>query len=281
MKKPNLVCLDFDGTIMRYEDPPEHFHPDIVAALNHLQARGIEWIANSGRTFEGQLEIIRHCMDQRGLRHAPAAIISNESYIHRQDGGGYAPLASWNEQAARWARGVNEALQQAHKEALNALVDRHAPDGVFIREDGTVFQMTGPEEARACFIEDLRILLDSIPSAELINNGEWIAVIHERLGKGNVLRAYLAWREQAADAVLAIGDHGNDLSMLDGSVTPHVACPGNAFPAVRDAVRGAGGYVAEADGPLGTLEAFQFFFAHDTTWPAPAIGTEECQQSRL
>lgn len=267
MNKPNLVCLDFDGTIMHYEDPPEHFHPDVIAALNHLQSQGVDWIANSGRTFDGQLEIIRHCMEARGLRHAPCAIISNESYIFVRTDDGYSPLTSWNEQAAEWARAMNRELQQRQKTALDALVNRHAPDGAFFREDGTVFQITASDEARALFIEDLARVLQSVPSAELINNGEWIAVIHKRLGKGNVLRAYLTWREIIADTVLAVGDHGNDLSMLDGSVTPHVACPGNAFPVVRDAVRKAGGYVASAHGPHGTLEAFQHYFNHDTTWP--------------
>ncbi len=263
---------------MRYEDPPEHFHPDIVAALNHLQTRGVEWIANSGRSFEGQWAIIRHCLEERGLRHAPRAIISNESYIFVREGDGYIPLEPWNEEASRSARSVHAELQQTHKEALDALVNRHAPDGVYFSEDGTVFQMTGPEEARAVFIDELQHMLHAMPSAELINNGEWIVVIHTRLGKGNVLKAYLAWRKMAADTVLAVGDHGNDLSMLDGSVTPHVACPGDAFPAVRDAVRRAGGYVAEAHGPHGTLEAFHHFFNHDTTWPD--INTEEFQQSR-
>ncbi len=262
VRRPNILCLDFDGTIMRYEDPPEHFHPAVIAVLNDLREHGVRWIANSGRSFEGQAEIIRHCVEERGLRHWPAAIISNESYIHLRNGDDYKPWSEWNGQATEWARAVNRELQQSRREDLEALIDRHAPEGVYLREDGTVFKVNGVPEEREAFILDLQRLLESVPHADLINNGEWVVVIHKRLGKGNALRAWLMHAQVDADCVLAVGDHGNDLSMLDGTVTPHVACPGNAYPAVLEAVRRAGGYVAGTDGPEGTVEAFRHFFDH-------------------
>lgn len=276
MTRPTIICLDFDGTIMRYDDPPEHFHPAVISALNHLTAHGIEWIANSGRSVEGQLDIIRHCMDARGLEHGPIAVISNESYIHVRDGDAYIPWTEWNEQAATWAKAVNAELQ-TRKEALGGLIERHAPVAVYYREDGTVFQIAGSDENRALFIRDLQEILDTVSGAELINNGEWVAVIHERLGKGHVLRAWMISHKTDPEIVLAVGDHGNDVSMLDGTVTRYVACPGSAFPAVCEVVRRAGGYVARAHGPHGTVEAFQHFFGYVTPWPE--IKTEECEKA--
>jgi len=253
-----MICLDFDGTIMRY-DPTEHFHPDVILALNALEQAGLEWVAHSGRTYESQRDIITHCMEAHGLRHRPSAICHHECFIHVREGSVYMPLDAWNQQALRWLAELDALVQQpAMREALDALVRAHHPE-VYRRDNVTVFHLPGPDENRLPFVQELNALLERIPHAATICNGEWITINDKRLGKGNVLKAYLAYRELSPACVLAAGDHENDLSMLDGSVTPHVACPGNAYATVRDAVTRAGGYVATAHGPEGTLEAFQHF----------------------
>jgi hypothetical protein len=47
--------------------------------------------------------------------------------------------------------------------------------------------------------------------------------------------------------------------MLNGTAARHVACPANAMAEVVDTVTAAGGYVARAAGPEGTVEAVGFF----------------------
>jgi len=258
MSAISLVCLDFDGTIMRY-DPTEHFHPEIIGALNAFELAGLEWVAHSGRTYESQLEIVSHCMAAHGLRHRPAAICHHECFIHVRDGDTYAPLEAWNRQALCWLEAIDVQVQAPpFRDKLDELIHTFSPT-VYRREKVNIFHLPGPDDERLPFVHALNAALQDIPFAATVCNGEWITINDARLGKGNVLKAYLEYRELHPSCVLAAGDHENDLSMLDGGVTPHVACPGNAYPPVREAVKRAGGYVASAHGPEGTLEAFGFY----------------------
>jgi hydroxymethylpyrimidine pyrophosphatase-like HAD family hydrolase len=61
--------------------------------------------------------------------------------------------------------------------------------------------------------------------------------------------------------ILTVGDGPNDLTMLDGSVAGMPACVGNALPEIKEAVRRAGGYVAEEEAAKGTIEALKFYMA--------------------
>jgi hydroxymethylpyrimidine pyrophosphatase-like HAD family hydrolase len=259
---PTMLCLDFDGTILRYEAPPEHIHPGVAAALNDLGDAGVEWIANSGRTLEGQIEILRHTARAYGLRRWPSAILHGECFIHLMDNGRYVPLDDWNARAEADMRAVQRILQDDCREELDRIVDAHAPAQARFLEMATVFQLGGGEARQHAFIVDLLALLASVPEAQLIQNGEWISILHQNVGKGHLLRAYMAHRRISPRLAAAMGDHANDISMLDGSVTPHVACPGDAYGPTKDAVRAAGGYVAQADGPEGTLDAIRLIFAY-------------------
>lgn len=257
---PDKVCLDFDGTIIRYEAPPEHFHPQIIDALNKLGDAGVVWIANSGRSFAGQVDIVQHSIENYGLRQWPAAILSGESYIHLRVGEDYRPLESWNRSVHEWLTGLQAQLWEQCKNELDDLINRYAPSGAHFREEALVFQVSGEEAHRDRFLAELRGILAAVPHAEIVHNGEWISVLHDAVGKGNVLRTYLAHQGWGGSSVLTVGDHGNDISMLDGSVTPHVGCPGDAFEPVRATVRMTGGFVANAAGPLGTLEVLHHYW---------------------
>ena len=59
--------------------------------------------------------------------------------------------------------------------------------------------------------------------------------------------------------IFAAGDHHNDVSMLDGRFAAMPACPANAIDNVKDAVRSAGGYVAEREYGAGVHEALLHF----------------------
>ena len=61
--------------------------------------------------------------------------------------------------------------------------------------------------------------------------------------------------------VLAIGDHLNDIPMLDGSAAAMVACPANAVDEVKEAVAGAGGYISPFPWGEGVADAIRHFSA--------------------
>lgn len=253
-----LVCLDFDGTIMLYDEEPGHFHPLIIDRLNALRAAGIEWITNSGRSLRSQLEVLDSCR-ARGLAYDPAAILSSESLIYVRGKDAYAPMDDWNRRAEERLRAFHGGFRAEFETELGALVGRYQPKEIYYRDDATVYCMNGTEEAKAAFVRGLAALADTRPETTVLRNGDWVAIMPEQLGKGNVLRAYLDYRGLEAGNVLTIGDHDNDISMLNGSVSDHVGCPGDAFPDVRQTVLAAGGCVAAEHGPLGTLEVLHHY----------------------
>ncbi|PYL60195.1 MAG: HAD family phosphatase, partial [Verrucomicrobia bacterium] len=64
--------------------------------------------------------------------------------------------------------------------------------------------------------------------------------------------------------IFASGDHHNDISMLDGRVAAMPSCPANAIPEVRNAVRNAGGYVAQKACGAGVHEALLHFASSES-----------------
>ncbi len=254
----SLVCLDFDGTIMLYDEEPGHFHPLIIDRLNALRTAGVEWITNSGRSLRSQLEVLDACR-ARGLAYDPAAILSPESLIYVRRDNGYAPMDDWQRQAEARLRALHGGFRAEFEEDLAALVVRHQPKEIYYRDDATVYCMTGSEDDKVAFVRALTELADTRPDTTVLRNGDWVAIMPEQLGKGNVLRAYLDYRGLTTGNVLAIGDHDNDISMLNGSVSDHVGCPGDAFPDVRRTVLAAGGCVAAESGALGTVEVLHHY----------------------
>ena len=59
--------------------------------------------------------------------------------------------------------------------------------------------------------------------------------------------------------VLAIGDHHNDIPMLDGSAAGMVACPSNAVREVQELVRRNNGYVSPYPWGEGVADAIRHF----------------------
>src|SRR5207248_3033892 len=61
------------------------------------------------------------------------------------------------------------------------------------------------------------------------------------------------------EKIFTSGDHHNDVSMLDGQFAALASCPANAIQEVKDAVRAAGGYVAQNEYGAGVHEALVHF----------------------
>jgi hydroxymethylpyrimidine pyrophosphatase-like HAD family hydrolase len=61
------------------------------------------------------------------------------------------------------------------------------------------------------------------------------------------------------EQIFTAGDHHNDISMLDGQFAKYPACPANAIPEAKEAVRRAGGYVASKAYGAGVHEALLHF----------------------
>ena len=93
-----------------------------------------------------------------------------------------------------------------------------------------------------------------------VNQGQRVTSLVEDLLVGRAALAELSRLiEIPRENIFAAGDHHNDISMLDGRYAQFPACPANAIPEVKDAVRSANGYVAESYCGAGVYEALSHF----------------------
>jgi len=251
-----LISLDFDGTILVYDDPAGVFHPEVIKLLNALDAKGIRWCANSGRDFKDQMSVLeRSCA--RGLTHMPDALICSESVVYVRDGAHYHSLEPWNAQAHEGLRDCHARVQQRLDGELTYIQKTYLPISTMIGDLFTAFFVHDKDDLPIKLFNDLKRFLDGLDGVMLTRNGGWVAVMHDELGKGQALKAYAKYIGLPNRHILAVGDQYNDLPMLILDVARHVGCPGDAIVEVRQAVKKAGGHVAESKGPLGTIEVIR------------------------
>jgi hypothetical protein len=258
MPKLSLICLDFDGTFMVYDEPPGFMHEGVVEQVNRLGDLGIAWCANSGRDMGSQLEVLALSC-KKGLRHMPVGLLACESLIFEDADGAYLPLYEWNAQARRLLRAFHEELQGVLAPHIGELMVRYKPEQVYLNEEATAFLIPSADQGPDRFFDELKPYVDRIPHGALSRNGGWVAALPRELGKGPILKAFATHRGIPAEEILAIGDHINDLSMLDGSAAGQVGCPQDAWGDVREAVSSVGGIVAGSAGPLGTMEILECY----------------------
>jgi HAD superfamily hydrolase (TIGR01484 family) len=253
-----LVCLDFDGTVMVYDGDPGYFHPEVIKLLNRLEHKGIRWCSNSGRDRSDQLRVIESCT-ARGLRHQPDALVCSESMVYLRDEEDYRPLEPWNSQAFRWLEDLHVHVQARLEPVKADLEIRYKPKLVYVGDAFTAYMLDEIEDRPDRFCAELTSILEGVPNWMMTRNGGWVAVLHERLGKGNALGAYATHRGIKPDHILAVGDQFNDLNMLEGAVAGLVGCPSNAIPEVQAVVRRKNGFIAQRPAPEGTLDALRFY----------------------
>lgn len=256
MPDVRLIALDFDGTIMVYDEPPGFFHPEVIAALNALEACGVAWCTNSGRDRADQERVLAACY-ARGLRHRPAALICSESVIFEGRGGRYHPAEPWNSKVEARLVALQRRVQALLEPELEHMHRRHRGFTTYLGEHFTAFFVPGDGDPAEALHDELAERLAGVEDFMLTRNGGWVAVLTDGLGKGNTLAEYGRRVGLAPDQILAVGDHFNDLSMLDGRSARHVGCPVNAIGAVKESVKAAGGHIASREGPLGTLDVLR------------------------
>lgn len=258
MKPLNLVSLDFDGTVMVYPDPTGVFHPNVIEALNALKPLGIRWCTNSGRSYDDQLLVLARCI-AAGLTHLPDALICSESFVYVRDGAEFRPLESWNQRAEQLLAECRDRTQKVLEPHLPRL-NKKFPE-LAVVDDPLFTALLIPEldGYPTALYREIRQILVEVPGTYISRNGGWVVILHEAVGKGPALSAFARFKGIEPDQILAIGDHYNDLTMLDGTHARRVGCPGDAIAEIQETVRRANGYVAQAGGPEGTLEVLRHY----------------------
>jgi len=257
------VFLDFDGTIMVYDEEPGYFHPEVIALLNRLPEMGVTWHSNSGRGVDGQQAILNCCVEH-GLVNRPATLMCAESFVYEKDGDEYIGCEPWNRNAQALLLAFHARVQKSIRPLLKEWEDYLPTHEMYMQPMATFFQLEEGTENYLALAQAFSDALEAIDDGGVVKNGPWIFAQHHDVSKGKVLNHYLDIHQIDPATALAIGDHENDISMLNGSAAGHTGCPGDAIALVKQVVREAGGYVSEIDGPLGTLDVLHHYLADHT-----------------
>lgn len=250
-----LVAVDLDGTIL---EEGSLIRPETVAAIGAARQRGVRFTTASGRPLEFQLDVLgRFGLDGGAF----SALICEERDLHLYRGGSgaaaFEPVASWNEPTrARWDGLAAEAfgwvewlLSRAAERGWAARLHHTWSDTL---RSGLGVVAFGAEEHAIEFAEVLRARLRAESSGLACNRNRHLVQVHDALvDKASSLTALSGVLGVEPGHVLAIGDSDNDRSMVDGHCGFRSATVANATPGVKDAVRRAGGTVADAPAGAG------------------------------
>jgi hydroxymethylpyrimidine pyrophosphatase-like HAD family hydrolase len=107
--------------------------------------------------------------------------------------------------------------------------------------------------------ELVREVAADLPEFSFNRNDVWMRFTHREIHKGSSLTELGRFLGIPREEVLAIGDHHNDIPMLDGSAAGMVACPSNAVREVQEIVRRNNGYISPYPWGEGVADAIRHF----------------------
>lgn len=246
-----LVSTDFDGTLVNhFGDPP--VAPAFIDHLMELREKGVVWAVNTGRAVHHIVEGLA----EYGFPLSPDFVLTSERDVYQPEpDGGWKPFGDWNERCEAVHRDLFEQAGPLFAQIERYLADEteaklifegaESPAGIIAKDEIEMDRIVD-------FIEQERHIL---PDFHFQRNTMYLRFCHASYHKGAALGELGRLLNISAVDTFAIGDHHNDLSMLDGRFAAMPACPGNAVDVVKETVRQAGGYVAGAEFSEGVLEA--------------------------
>lgn len=250
-----LLSIDFDGTLVSRVSEPV-LDAACMELIRELQNAGAVWAINTGRS----VDLLETGLVQFALPIRPDFILTTERDVFRPgpNGDQWEPFGDWNE---RCARDHAELFSRADS-VLAEFVDFATNQ----TEARLIYNSEGLEGLAAASEEEMDRITDFIrharaghPKLDYQRNGIYLRFCHADYHKGSALAELARLLEVPRKNIFAAGDHHNDLSMLDGTFAAMPSCPANAIPEVQNAVRNAGGYVAQKDHGAGVHEALLHF----------------------
>jgi len=249
-----LLCTDFDGTIAEGDSKP--ISSVFFDRLSEWRARGpLYWVINTGRTFESlQQELIR--------RKAPiwpdwVVAVEREIWLVRERRG--VGWFEWNRKCELLHTQLFESVQPIWK-LIEDYISRHT-QAKLVEDAGSPLGIIASceEEADEISAYITPLLLDW-PMLVAVRNSIYFRFSHKFYHKGACLEAIANGMGVLPLQIMAVGDHMNDLPMLERRYAHHLACPANAVDEVKKQIQAQGGHVSSANVAEGTVEAWDLFF---------------------
>jgi HAD superfamily hydrolase (TIGR01484 family) len=252
-----ILSFDFDGTLFLPENEVV-LEPVFYETIENLRQDGWLWAINTGRSLLNMLK----GFEQSRFPFSPDFLVAREREI-------YTPSDIYG----RWKRvedwHVNYMSDTAHfmKESADfiGLMKQYIENETaaqWIEEEGDPAGIIASSEEEmvmiAEFVEEQR---KSYGLVGVLRNSIYMRFTHKDYHKGTSLQELARRVQVPVERVFAIGDGHNDIDKLHPDVAGMIACVGNSQQEVKDYVSSHGGYVAEAHGSLGSVEALNHFLA--------------------
>ena len=251
-----LLSTDFDGTLVDHTAAPP-VSPELFPMLLALRARGCLWAVNTGRELAHIIEGLREFK----FPLEPDYVLTAEREVfHRSPAGHWEDFGDWNSRCVS----AHDVLFGKSEELLADIARflEDVPGAQTIHMGGRMVgfvTLTDADMDGAC--EFLKRECPRVPGFHFMRNTIYVRFCHEDYSKGTALAELGRLCGIPKEEIFAVGDHFNDLPMLDGTHARYVAAPANAVEAVQQSVRKAGGYVATGECSAGVVEALKFFGA--------------------
>jgi HAD superfamily hydrolase (TIGR01484 family) len=250
-----LLSTDFDGTLVSHLGEPA-LDRQCMELIRELQDAGAIWAINTGRS----VDLLESGLANFDFQIRPDFILTTERDVFRPDGNGdkWEPFGDWNDRCARDHAELFSSAQPVLAEVIDFVTQETKARLIYDSErlEGLAAENEEEMEHIAIFIEQARI---GHPKFDYQRNGIYLRFCHGDYHKGAALAELARLIEVPRDNIFAAGDHHNDISMLNGRVAAMPSCPANAISEVRNAVRTAGGYVAQQEHGAGVYEALLHF----------------------
>ena len=250
-----LISTDFDGTLVNRVSEPV-LDRECMEMIRDLQNAGAVWAINTGRS----VDLLESGLADFEVPIRPDFILTSERDVFRPGTNGtkWEPFGDWNQRVAREHAELFTSAHSILTEVVDFVTQKTKARLLYHSEglEGLVAESDAEIQSIVDFIDKARA---HEPKFHYQRNTIFLRFCHANYHKGAVLAELARLIEVPRENIFAAGDHHNDISMLDGKVAALAACPANAIPEVKDAVRSANGFVAEREHGAGVYDALKHF----------------------
>lgn len=250
-----LISTDFDGTLVAHARDPVLNVP-CMNLIQQLQRDGAVWAINTGRS----VDLLESGLTDFSFPFRPDFIVTSERDVFRpsENGGKWEAFGEWNERCAQDHADLFASASAVVSDVLD-FVNQKTKARVLYAADGPEGLIASDEEEMNRVIAYIDNLRERAPKFRYQRNTVYLRFCHADYHKGAALGELARLLNISRENIFAAGDHHNDLSMLDGRFAAMPACPANAIPEVKNAVRDAAGYVSEKEHGAGVHDALLYF----------------------
>jgi hydroxymethylpyrimidine pyrophosphatase-like HAD family hydrolase len=250
-----LISTDFDGTLFaEFENPP--IPEGLQQIIGNLQAQGAKWVINTGRDMSSLMDTLA----RSHIRIEPDFLVLVEREIHLHQNSMYTGLDEWNIACTR----AHDELFERVEPDLPAIVEwiNERFHAQIYHDAYSPFCLLAGNNGDADVIH--RYLTDyalGIPHLTVVRNDVYARFSHVDYNKGTALAELTRRLSLQPSEVFAVGDHMNDLPMLNRRYAHMLAAPDNAVSEVKETVMREGGYVSLSSNGNGVAEAMEYYLA--------------------